>query len=271
LTQAQSPVIERLETDLLMEALARAYGLDVRRYARSTFEVWAADVAKTAGAENVSALTERMLHDRDFGARAIDSLLHSDVQLFDNADYWRVLRDAAMPWLRTSPFLSIWMPEFGHAGSVYSLAILLEEAGLYDRARIYATDRDAARVTRGAEGLASVSALQAARASYIAAGGIRQLDDYFPVDAPHRRLVTRLRSNIVWSQFDPDEGESFNEFHLIDARRIHVGQSARALKLLAGSLPVSGLLALAGDAGANLRHFNRSYKDWGNGLCQRVA
>lgn len=271
MTQTSSPVIERLETDLLMEALSRAYGLDVRRFARSTFELWAADAAKSAGAGNVSALTERMLHDRDFGARALDGLLYSDVQLFDDAGYWRVVREAAMPWLRTSPFLSIWMPEFGHAGSVYSLAIVLEEAGLYDRARIYATDRDAARVARGEEGLISASALTAGRAPYAASGGAAQLVDYFEADASHFRVGPRLRSNILWSQFDPEEGESFNEFHFIDARRLHIGQSPHALKLLAGSLPVSGLLALAGDAGANLRHFNRSYKDWGNGLCQRVA
>lgn len=271
MSELPSPVIERLETDLLMEALSRAYGLDVRRFGRATFETWALNTARAAGAGNVSALTERMLHDRDFGAQALGRLVYSDVQLFDDPAFWRSVRVQLIPWLRTTPYISIWLPQCAHGGGVYSMAILLAEAALYDRARIYATDADSARLSRAEQALISKAALQAAEASYLAAGGERALSEYFDDEGNNARLQARLSQNVVWSQFDPATGESFNEFHFIDGRLMSPGEARRSMKLLVRSLPVSGVLALDPEHGAELRQYSRAYKEWGNGLYQRVA
>ena len=45
-----------------------------------------------------------------------------------------------IPWLRTYPFIRIWHAGCATGEEVYSMAILLEEEGLYDRCRIYATE-----------------------------------------------------------------------------------------------------------------------------------
>lgn len=267
-----SPAIERLETDLLMEALARAYGLDVRRYARSAFETWAASTAQAAGAENVSVLIERMLHDRSFGSAALGSLYYSDVQLFENPDYWRAVRERVLPWLRTSPFISIWMPDCGHGAAVYSMAILLDEAGLYDRTRIYATDADSGHVARAAQGLVASSVLDSAQRTYRQISG-SSLEAYFVSEGENVRLHRRLWPNLIWSQFDLVHGESFNEFHFIDGRLLPNSRELprNTLKVLASSMPVSGLLALNADQSRQLLHFSRNYKEWGDGLHQRIA
>ncbi|HKO87964.1 MAG TPA: CheR family methyltransferase [Burkholderiales bacterium] len=268
-----SAAIERLETDLLMEALSRAYGLDMRRYARPAFEAWATSAAQAAGAENVSALIERMLHDREFGSAALGSLYYSDVQLFDNPSYWQAVRTSVLPWLRTSPFISIWMPDCGHGAGVYSLAILLEDAGLYERTRIYATDSDSGHIARAAQGIVAQAVLNSAHRTYQQIGGIRALDSFFVAEGPNARLHPRLWANIVWSQFDLAQGESFNEFHFIDGRLLpNTKQVPRnTLKVLTSSMPVSGLLALNPEQSAELLRFSRNYKEWGHGLHQRIA
>ena len=256
-----------------MEALSRAYGLDMRRYARPAFEAWAVNAAQAAGAENVSALIERMLHDRDFGSTALGNLYYSDVQLFDAPGYWQAVRERVLPWLRTSPFISIWMPDCGHGAAVYSLAILLDEAGLYERTRIYATDVDSGHIARAAQGLVAQAVLDSAQQTYKQIGGTRSIDSFFVPEGHNARLHPRLRGNLVWSQFDLAQGGTFNEFHFIDGRLLpNAKQIPRTtLKVLASSMPVSGLLALNPEQSRELLRFNRNYKEWGHGLHQRIA
>lgn len=254
-----------------MEALSRAYGLDMRRYSRPAFEAWAVGATQAAGAGNVSALIERMLHDRSFGATVLGNLFYSDVQLFDNPEYWQAVREEVLPWLRTSPFISIWMPDCGHGAAVYSLAVLLDEAGLYLRSRIYATDADSGHLARAAQGVVARSVLDAAHKTYQRIGGVSSLDKYFIADGKNARLHPRLRSNIIWSQFDPVHGESFNEFHFIDGRHLPATAPRGVLKVLTSSMPVSGLLALNPEQSGELFRFSRNYKEWGHGLHQRIA
>jgi chemotaxis protein methyltransferase CheR len=272
LTVAQAAaVIEELETDLLMDALARAYGVDTDRYPRSTFEAWAVDFTQAAGIPSVLALIERLLHDREFGGRALDNFHYSDARLFSDVSFWRFMRDRVIPWLRTNPFVSLWLPECGHAAAVYSLTILFEEAGLTERTRIYATDSDSAAIGRAAQARLSRAALKAAQPAYEASGGTGALERYFDFEGDQARLQARLRAQVLWSQFDPLQGESFNEFHFIDGRFLSSERAYHAFKLMIGSLPVSGLLALNPQHGRALIQHNLNYKEWQHGLYQRVA
>ena len=62
-----------------------------------------------------------------------------------------------MPLLRTYPFIRIWHAGCSTGEEVYSMAILLEEEGLYDRSRIYATDINDAVLAAGASRASSRS------------------------------------------------------------------------------------------------------------------
>ena len=60
--------------------------------------------------------------------------------MFRDPSFYEAFREHVVPLLRTYPFIRIWHAGCSTGEEVYSMAILLEEEGLYDRARIYATD-----------------------------------------------------------------------------------------------------------------------------------
>ena len=84
-----------------------------------------------------------------------------------------------MPLLRTYPFIRIWHAGCSTGEEVYSMAILLEEEGLYDRARIYATDINEVVLQRAQAGIFPLERMQEYTENYIRAGGTRSFSEYY--------------------------------------------------------------------------------------------
>ena len=153
-TLAEAPVsydkqLERIEIELLLEGIFRQYGFDFRAYAYSSIRrrIWKRITAEHL--ENVSALQERVLHDPRMMERLLLDLSVNVTAMFRDPGFYAAFREEVIPLLRTYPFIRIWHAGCSTGEEVYSMAILLEEEGLYDRARIYATDiSDAALRTR---------------------------------------------------------------------------------------------------------------------------
>ncbi len=91
-----------------------------------------------------------------------------------------------MPLLRTYPFIRIWQAGCSTGEEVYSLAILLQEEGLYDRCRIYATDMNEVVLRKAREGIYPLDVMQKYTANYLAAGGTARV-----LRLLHRRLRPR--------------------------------------------------------------------------------
>ena len=81
-----------------------------------------------------------MLHDPDAMERLLLDLSVSVTAMFRDPGFYQVFRETVVPLLRTYPFIRIWHAGCSTGEEVYSMAILLEEEGLLERTRIYATD-----------------------------------------------------------------------------------------------------------------------------------
>jgi len=270
-------VVENLELDLLLEGMFRAYGVDARQCHRPVVEQTISEMVRATGVSTVSALLEKALHDRDYGERAASALECCHLSLFAECDFFRGFKERVVPWLRTHPFISIWIAQCGTGAEVYALAILLEEARLYERTRIYATEEKATALAHARAGVASASCLRFSGANYRTCGGTKSLSEYFE-DRNGRPVVnSALRRNIIWSEYSLTTGESFNEFNLVlccnVVRRLTPGLQRRVYKLITESLPVFGLLGLGLEEAPNISPYVYCYKDWdrGIGFHQRVC
>ena len=137
---AESESIEALELELLLEAAFRLYGYDFRDYAKTSMRRRIANIMKREDVHTISALQDRVLHDRAVWERFLNGISVNVSAMFRDPGFFLGFRQHAIPVLRTYPFIRIWQAGCSLGEEVYSLAILLEEEGLYDRALIYATD-----------------------------------------------------------------------------------------------------------------------------------
>ena len=171
--------------------------------------------------------------------------------MFRDPAFFLAFREKVVPLLRTYPFFRIWHAGCSTGEEVYSMAILLEEEGLYDRARIYATDMNERGPAPGAGGHLP------ARAD---AGVHRELH-------PRRRAARRSRSttrpgttarcfnpallrNVVFAQHNLVTDRSFSEFNVILCRNVLIyfdkALQTRVHRLFYDSLAMFGVLALGG-------------------------
>ena len=130
------PELERLEIELLLEGVYRHYGFDFRSYAYASIRrrLWRRIEAE--GLKTVSALQEKLLHEPAMMERVLLDLSINVTAMFRDPSFYLAFRQQVVPLLRTYPFIRIWHAGCSTGEEVYSMAILLREEGLYERARI---------------------------------------------------------------------------------------------------------------------------------------
>ena len=245
---AASDTLENIELSLLLEGVFQHYGFDFRNYAPSSLKRRVRHYMREESVLTISALQGRLLHDTASMERFLLTLSINVSAIFRDPQFYLTFRDKIIPRLRTYPFIRIWHAGCATGEEVYSIAILLEEAGLYERTRIYATDMNEAILARAADGVYPLGKMKEYADNYTKAGGKRVFSDYYT--AQYGRSIFRgsLKKNIVWAQHNLATDGSFNEFHVILCRNVMIYfdrvLQARVHNLLYDSLITFGLLGL---------------------------
>lgn len=245
---AGDETVETIELEMLAEAIFRRYGFDFRHYARASLKRRVRHCMRQEGVGTISALQERVLHDAACMERFLLALSVNVTAVFRDPGFYLTFRQELVPRLRTYPFIRIWHAGCASGEEVYSMAILLEEEGLYERVRVYATDMNEAVLARARDGIYPLERMREYNENYARAGGSGSLGDYYT--AQYDRIIFRagLKKNIVWAQHNLATDGSFNEFHVIVCRNVMIYfdrlLQARVHGLLYESLITFGFLGL---------------------------
>ncbi|GAC1476947.1 MAG: protein-glutamate O-methyltransferase CheR [Gemmatimonadaceae bacterium] len=240
--------LERVEIDLVLEAIFKRYGFDFRSYARSSVRRRLWKRAHAEGAATLAALLAALLHEPAVMERLLLDLTVNVTAMFRDPHFYRAFRTDVVPMLRTYPFIRIWHAGCSTGEEVYSMAILLKEEDLYDRSRIYATDINEVVLERASAGIFPLERMQEYTENYIAAGGTRSFSEYYTAKYDGALFSPSLLSNVVFSQHNLVTDRSFSEFNVIICRNVLIyfdrDLQARVHKLFYESLVTFGILAL---------------------------
>jgi chemotaxis protein methyltransferase CheR len=240
--------LEEIELSLLLEGVFRQYGFDFREYAPASLRrrVWRRVYAE--GLSTISALQNRLLHDPACMERLLLDLSINVTSMFRDPGFYSAFRQKVVPMLRTYPFTRVWIAGCSTGEEVYSVAILLEEEGLYDRTRIYATDINEAVVERARAGVFPLDKMREYTQNYINAGGSRAFSEYYLAKYDGAQFQRSLVDNVVFAQHNLVSDRSFNEFNVIVCRNVMIyfdrALQERVHRLFYESLVTFGVLGL---------------------------
>ena len=240
--------LEELEVHLLTEGIYRHYGFDFRDYSLPSLRrrIWKRVYAE--GLRSISGLIEKVLHDATSMERLLLDLSINTTAMFRDPTFYMAFRRKVVPMLRTYPFVRIWHAGCSTGEEVYSMAILLQEEGLYDRCRIYATDINEAVLQKAKSGIFPLSTMQENTSNYLAAGGNGTFSDYYTARYDYTIFRPSLRENVVFAQHNLVTDASFNHFNVIFCRNVLIyfnnALQDRVQQLFLQSMEMFGILGL---------------------------
>jgi chemotaxis protein methyltransferase CheR len=262
---AERDDVDEIELALLLEGVYRRYGFDFRQYAPASLRrrVWRRVHAE--GATTISALQDKLLHDPACMERLLLDLSINVTAMFRDPTFYGALREKVVPLLRTYPFTRIWVAGCSTGEEVYSLAILLHEEGIYERARIYATDINDSVLDRARRGVFPLEKMREYTQNYISAGGQRAFSEYYVAKYDGAQFQRSLVEHVVFAQHNLVSDRSFNEFNVIVCRNVMIyfdrALQDRVHRLFYESLMTFGVLALGAKEAIRFSPFEDRYED----------
>jgi chemotaxis protein methyltransferase CheR len=257
--------VEDIEVALLLEAIHRRYGFDFREYAPASLKRRLWRRASAEGVETISELQALVLHDPACMERLLLDLSINVTTMFRDPSFYAAFREKVAPMLRTYPFTRIWMAGCSTGEEVYSLAIVLQEEGVLERTRIYATDINEAVIERARLGVFPLEKMQEYTQNYLAAGGTRAFSEYYLASYDGAVFDRSLVENAVFAQHNLVSDRGFNEFHVIACRNVMIyfdrSLQERVFSLFHESLAHFGVLALGHKETIRLSSFAPHYEE----------
>jgi chemotaxis protein methyltransferase CheR len=256
--------LEKMEIELLLEAIYRHYGFDFRSYAFSSIRrrIWKRINAE--GLNNVTALQERILHDSNVMERLLLDLSINVTAMYRDPGFYRAFREDVIPLLRTYPFIRVWHAGCSTGEEVYSMAILLEEEGLLARSRLYATDINEVVLQQARAGIFPLERMQEYTENYIKAGGKRSFSEYYTAKYDGALFSPALTEHVVFSQHNLVTDRSFSEFNVILCRNVLIyfdkSLQARVQGLFYDSLVHFGILGLGSKESLKFSQYEACYE-----------
>ena len=240
--------IANIEIDLLLDAIYRRYGYDFRSYARASIERRTRQFLSGCECKNVAEMIDKVLHDEEFFSRLAQYFSIKVTEMFRDPFVYRTVRQDVVSMLRTWPHFKVWHAGCATGEEVYSLAIVLKEEGIYDRATIYATDFNDEALGRAREGVYEIGKLQEATRNYQQAGGKASLSEYYHARYDAAAIDGALKGRIVFANHNLTADGVFGEMHLVFCRNVLIyfnrDLQNRALGLFTESLVHGGFLCL---------------------------
>jgi chemotaxis protein methyltransferase CheR len=239
---------EKIEIQLLLQAIYLKYGYDFRDYAQASVRRRILHRLYRSGLKTIPEMLHRLLYDMQFFETLLLDLTINVTEMFRDPFFFKTLREIVIPGLEKQPFIKVWHAGCSTGEEVYSVAILLKEARLGKNARIYATDVNEAILDSAKKGVFPLNRMKDYACNYRKAGGLASFADYYTARYDHAIVDNSLKQNIVFSDHNLVTDGVFGEIDLIICRNVLIYFNRelqdRVFRLFWESLSPGGFLCL---------------------------
>ncbi|KDE99801.1 protein-glutamate O-methyltransferase [Mycolicibacterium aromaticivorans JS19b1 = JCM 16368] len=219
---ARSKELTAIEAEAFFYTVFEFLGYDFRHYTDASRNRRLMAFVDRHSLGSISSAQDRVLRDPTLLASFLSAMTVNVTEMFRDPLVFAKIRTEVLPRLATYPRIRIWVAGCATGEEAYSVAILLDEAGLLDRSTIYATDIDSESLRVAASAIYPAETMVEATRNYQASGGERPFSDWYIAKYDRSILSPTLRSRLEFFSHNLATDSTFGEFHLILCRNVFI-------------------------------------------------
>jgi len=240
--------VELDEIKKLTDAILTKYGYDFTDYAISSFKRRVIMVLKKYALKTVDKLIQRILFDVNFFEQFVLDITVNTTELFRDPSFYQSVREQLFPILDSRPDFNIWHAACSTGEEVVSLAIMLKEANMLHKAKIYATDINTLVMQKAAQAAFPARNEDLYVENYLKTTPGGDLSKYYTIDNNIMQFDPSLLANVKFKHHDLARDFQFYKFDLIFCRNVMIyfnqDLQNRVFELLFNSMFTGGYLCL---------------------------
>ncbi len=253
---------------LLLKAVKKQYGYDFSDYQEGVINRRIEMLKKNLGTSDFFTLQRNVLINQASFEQLFYLLSINVTTFFREPGQLCYLRQTILPSLASFSRINIWIAGCSSGKEAYSIAIILKELGLLDRAMIYATDINPIILNEAKNGLYATDKIKEYEENYHLSGGGNTFSDYIERHGDFCEIKSEIREKVHFFHHSLVDDDVFNEFQLVLCRNVIIYFSnqlqKQVMQLFSRSLHRGGFLALGSKEAITLGEGQQYFKTKNN-------
>ncbi len=172
-----------VETRNVIKTILDTYGYDFRDYALTSFKRRLEQVITNNGFKDADGLIDRLTNNKEYFDIFLCDITPETTEMFRDPSLWRAIRDEIINDItKGSTRTKLWIAAFDSGEELFSLAILLKEAGLLSDVQLYASVISEKTINKIKSGKIDARELEVNDANYVRFNGKRNFSDYYKTE-----------------------------------------------------------------------------------------
>lgn len=247
----------------VIDLIKRIYGFDFSDYSKASLKRRLLRALQLKRLQ-LYDLKHLLVNDPAFFQLLLEEITVNVTEMFRDPSFYKALNSQVIPYLSSYQHSKIWCAGCSSGEEVYSLAILLNEAGLSKKAFIYGTDINTEVLKEARKGIYSLRKIKSYVENYQLTGLSGSITDHFTILYDAASIHNELKQNTLFSVHNLVSDNVFNEFQLISCRNVfiyfEIKLQERILDLFYKSLAPLGFLCLGTKETIRSDYFKKKFK-----------
>jgi len=247
-TSPEEVEIDISELRKITDYVKSKFGFDFTEYAISSFRRRVSRIMHLGKFESVDKIITKLETKPDYFEEFLCEITVNTTEYFRDPTFWKAMRDKVLPELKGFDVIRVWHAGCSTGEEVYSMAILLKELGLYDKAKVFATDVNPVAIQTAKNGKYRATNLTLYKENFLKAGNIEAFEKYVKLDGNFMQMDKSLLDNVNFKEHDLVKGEAFSKFDIILCRNVMIyfnqNLQERVFKLFQESMFRKGFLGI---------------------------
>lgn len=260
--QAQSEITTQQIAELIA-LIEKLYGFDFSNYSKASLRRRIVRIMQLQKLPFYD-LKHQLVNKPGFFQHFLEEITVNVTEMFRDPTFYQALNNQIIPYLSSYQHSKIWCAGCSSGEEAYSLAILLNEAGLRKKAFIYGTDINTEVLNEARKGIYSLRKIKSYAENYQMAGLSGSIIDHFTVLYDAATIHNELKQNTLFSVHNLVSDSVFNEFQVISCRNVFIyfenALQERVLELFYDSLAPLGFLCLGTKETIRSESFRKKFK-----------